>query len=424
MLPASDFFDPSLPEHIHPFQHKYVSYDIKKYQLPSNKSILTAEDLDELLIHSVGQGSTSIFFKTDDYVRAKFFGKEYWVSHKPINHTEMSLLATKIYNSDAVLSRLMKGEAIDCAYVINRNNLSIRFRVNISMVASSGSEGMIISMRKIEPMPPALDYTEIPDEMIRQFYYPYGLILVVGATGQGKSHLMCGFLRHQAEDRNISKRIITLESPIEAEFKLVPQFQTTILQFEIPKHIVGGFPAGIRNAMRQEPNDIFVGEIRDQDTVAGAMAGMQAGHLVYGTLHANNVAAVFKRLSGWYEGAAAHNVLYEVVNNSRMIISQRLFPSLDGKRIAVREYLIFNEEIVDEIISEGIENVTSTVSRLVFEKGVHFAVHARQRMLEGKVDEKVVQALSPTPDVEWDRLDNRIRELKAAGNKMFQNNQL
>lgn len=407
------------------FTRKFVSYDYAKHIVDIDSMLYQAEDMDTMLMAAVKLGASDFFFKTGTQAWARIYGRRFVLSERPLNATEVESFIVRLYdNSQTAMAALADGKPIDKSYALYRENFEARFRVNIATASARNSRAYSVTMRNVPLRPRPLDLSEIGQDLIDCFRYPYGGIFFCGATGTGKSQQLSGFIDHMARDKLVSKKIVMLEAPIEIPFDSTPQFQTTIDQFEIGISGIASFADGIRNAMRQAPNDIMVGEVRDMETMDAALNGMMSGHLVYTTLHANNVAAFFKRISGLgYEGAAQIAMITELINYSRLIYSQRLIPTVDGKITPVREYLIFNEEIVNTLLKEP-ERVSEVTERLVWERGVHFAVHARQRVLEGKIDPKWIQLLSGGRNFSHMELDNRIRQLKAIGLPAFQNNNL
>ena len=411
--------------HFDGFIRQFISYDINKFVLPIDRTVFLSDDLDDFLQTAIKNEASDIFVKTGTPIWARIYGRKYNLSERPLTRPEVESFIERLYdNSSTAIAALSAGKPIDKSYTLSRQDMRARFRVNISTGYSQGGRGYSITMRNTPLRPRPLDLSEIGEDLLGCFRYPYGGIFFCGATGTGKSQTLSGFIDYLARDPETSKKIITLEKPVEIPFDSTPQFQTIIDQFEIGTGGVTSFAQGIENAMRQAPNDIFVGEVRDMESMEAALHGMMSGHLIYTTLHANNVSAFFKRITGLgYEGIAQRSIILELINYTRLIYSQRLIPTLDGKLCVVREYLVFNEEITDRLLKDP-DRVSETTAELVWTHGVHFAVHARQRVLEGKIASKYVPILSSGRTFTDEELDNRIRQLKAAGNPAFQNNNL
>lgn len=405
-------------------QKERLSYDIKKFVVPMNTNHFGGEVLDDFLMVAIEQKASDVYFKTNGLIYMSVHGRNYDLSSRPLSPAEMESCITRLYgNSDAGLNVLASGEAVDISYTLRRDNVQRVFRVNITRLYTRNTPIYSCVMRLLPTKPQSLNYNEVGRDMLDTIRYPSGFILICGATGSGKSTLLDGFCLDLIYDKAVSKNIILLGSPLETMFDKIPQLQTKVNQIEVGLGGIESFRAAMRNAMRQAPTDIIVGEIRDQETMNAATQGMVSGHLMYGTLHADTVALMLKRIAGFYTGIEQRTVLTDVITSTRLAVAQRLVDTLDGKRCALREYLVFNHEIVEEL-TNNLENAHEKLAEFVFKYGVHFAVHARQRVLEGSIAPHWIKKVSAGYDFPLDMLDNRIRELKAAGNPAFQNNDL
>ena len=173
-----------------------------------------------------------------------------------------------------------------------------------------------------------------------------GLMLVVGSTGSGKSTTIASMLDHRNEHR--TGHILTLEDPIEFLFR---NKKSIVNQREIgtDSKTLG---IALKNALRQAPDCILIGEIRDKDTMSAALAYAQSGHLVVATLHANNSYQALTRIINFYPIETRQSLLPDLAATLRAIVSQRLIPTVDGGRRAAVEVLL-NTRYVAELIEQG-----------------------------------------------------------------------
>lgn len=405
-------------------QKERLSYDIKKYVLSLNTNFFGGETLDDFLMEAIKQGASDVYFKTGGLMYMSLHGRNYDLSSRPFSVSEMESCITRLYgNSEAGLNVLANGKEVDISYTLRRDNMQRIFRVNITRLYTRNTPIFSCVMRLLPTQPRPLNYNEVGRDMLETIKYPSGFILICGATGSGKSTLLDGFCLDLIYDKTVSKNIIMLGAPLETMFDTIPQLQTKVNQIEVGLGGVESFQSAIRNAMRQAPTDIIVGEIRDKETMNAASQGMVSGHLMYGTLHADTVALMLKRIAGFYSGIEQRTVLTDVIASTRLAVAQRLVDTLDGKRCALREYLVFNNEIVEQLLDD-LERAHEKLAELVFTHGVHFAVHARQRVLEGSIAPHWIKKVSSGHDFPMEMLDKRIKELKEAGNPAFQNNNL
>ncbi|MFZ6748070.1 PilT/PilU family type 4a pilus ATPase [Undibacterium sp. Ren11W] len=193
---------------------------------------------------------------------------------------------------------------------------------------------------------PALDTLNLPPVLTELIMEKRGLILLVGATGSGKSTTIASMLDYRNEVR--SGHILTLEDPIEYLFK---SKKSIVNQREIGTDS-DSLKTALRNSLRQAPDCILIGEIRDLDTMLAAIAYAQSGHLVLATLHANNSYQALNRIISFFPMENRGALLLDLSSSIRAIISQRLVRSTDGGRCAAVEIML-NTRYVAELIEQG-----------------------------------------------------------------------
>lgn len=217
--------------------------------------------------------------------------------------------------------------SVDCSVVKS----GMRFRVNI--VRAQGE--LAASLRPLPENPPLPKEIGFGETLIKTIAgYPSGLIIVSGPTGSGKTTSVASFIRTVNETQMV--KIVTIEDPIEYEFRNI---KAEIVQREIGTDC-RSFAVGTRDAMRQSPNILFVGEIRDGETAKAALYAAETGHLVFGTLHAERVPEISSRLLNLLpreDKAHGRSVLAKV---AKAFVSQRLLRLRDGGRVAAREILL------------------------------------------------------------------------------------
>ncbi len=216
------------------------------------------------------------------------------------------------------------------------------FRVNI--FRQRGSTSIVI--RFILGNIPALDQLGLPNILGELIMEKRGLILIVGATGSGKSTTIASMLDHRNANR--SGHILTVEDPIEFLFK---HKKSIVNQREIGMD-TQDWQAALKNAMRQAPDCILIGEIRDKETMQAAIAYSQTGHLCLATLHANNSYHALNRIISFFPAENRPALFLDLSVALRAIISQRLVKKPDGKRIPTTEIML-NTRHISELIERG-----------------------------------------------------------------------
>jgi twitching motility protein PilT len=204
-----------------------------------------------------------------------------------------------------------------------------RYRANFSKQKGTQS----FSFRIVPQHRQKLDELNLPSTLTHLIKEPRGLILVTGPTGQGKSTTLRALI--QEINETSAMRIVTIEDPIEYIFE---DYQSQFEQREVGID-TDSFASGIRNAMRQDPNVIFVGEIRDRDSIYAAMQAAETGHLILTTLHADSVAQAIARIREFYPTYEQDNISHLLARNLNAIICQRLIPGTEGKRIPALEIM-------------------------------------------------------------------------------------
>jgi twitching motility protein PilU len=201
-------------------------------------------------------------------------------------------------------------------------------------------------LRYIPSNIPKLEELHLPAVLLDLIKQKRGLILVVGATGSGKSTTIAAMLDHRNE--TMTGHILTLEDPIEFLYK---NKKSIINQREIGVD-ANSLQIALKNALRQAPDCILIGEIRDKDTMTAALGYAQSGHLVVATLHANNSYRALNRIIGFYPLETRGAMLQDLASSVLAVVSQRLVPATNGKRVPAVEVLL-NTQHIAELIEEG-----------------------------------------------------------------------
>ncbi len=204
--------------------------------------------------------------------------------------------------------------------VKDERGVSRRFRCNVF----KHLEGVATAWRPIWDSVPNFKALMLPQEIIELAELPYGLVLITGPTGSGKSTTLSALIEHI--NQNAQKHIITLEDPIEYRFR---DKESVIHQREIGVH-TDSFSKGLRAALREAPDVILVGEMRDLDTISAALTAAETGHLVLSTLHSGHSAQAIDRIIDVFPENQQQQVRVQLADVLRAIVTQRLLPTVDG----------------------------------------------------------------------------------------------
>jgi defect-in-organelle-trafficking protein DotB len=337
-------------------------------------------------------GASDITFQTNEPIFAEINGRLHRLTKRRISNAEVSELLNAIYGPNGT-TQILSGHDVDTHYEFRPNRSSrFRFRVNGTGCQVEGHSGLQLTLRTIPTYPPDLSSMGLPQAILDAIAPEDGVVYVTGATGSGKSTLLASIIKEIVQHPDSHRKVLTYEAPIEFVYDMIDKPTAIVSQSEIPRHLPS-FAAGVRNALRRKPRLILVGESRDMETMAAVLEAAMTGHPVYTTLHSNGVAEVVRRLVGTFPSDERGGRAIDILETIRLVIWQKLVPTVDGKRVALREYLVFSEEVRDELLATNLDNITSTVRRLVSEKGQSMLVEAKQKFEAGIISERQYKVL-------------------------------
>jgi len=286
--------------------------------------------------------------------------------------------------SEEQKARFLKDKEFDFAKEI----LEHRFRINLHF--QEGGVGLTARIIPKEvPTPEILGLTET---IYKLTHLKDGLILVVGTSGSGKSSTLAAMINIINKERK--NHIVTIEDPIEFIFR---ENQSVIEQRELGTD-THSFANALKSALRQDPNVIMVGEMRDQETISAALTAAETGHLVLSTLHTSNTPETIQRIVDFFKEEKHNQVLNQLASNLRAVIAQELLPSVNGGRVAAREILINNTAIANLIRQNSMEQIMTSIQTGAQEGMITMNKSIDNLLAEGKIDPKTA--------------DNRKRDLE------------
>ncbi len=356
---------------------------------PNEPSYFTPDQLDRLLMHCYDHGASDISIQSGETVFAEIEGKQVKMSRRELTLQEVSDLINFIYGSNAT-AMVFSGSDIDTNYRVKFQKDKIyRYRVNITACNYQGYQGIQVTLRTISSEPPDLAKMNLEPDLYKSLSLPQGILVVSGATGSGKSTLLASMISHliQREDANL--KVLTYESPIEYVYETVKKPSAIVAQTEIPRYLPS-FAAGVRNALRRKPGLILVGEARDQETIEAVIDAALTGHPVYTTVHANGVPDTMRRMVSIFPFAERDSRLFDLIESVKVIIWQALVPGVNGKRVALREFLVFTDEVRDKLLKVRPENLVGSLRELVKTYGQSILQDAQNKHAAGLIDDRVL----------------------------------
>lgn len=275
--------------------------------------------------------------------------------------------------SDEELGNLVRNGSVDAAIQVP----GMRFRLN----AFNHEGGLAASFRRIPSSPPVFNDLNLPSVVKRFANLPRGLVVICGPTGSGKSTTLASLIHHINSTRR--SHIITIEEPVEF---VHTSAVSLVAQREVGRH-VNTFSDALRDALREDPDVILVGEMRDAETIELALRAAETGHLVFSTLHTIGAAGSISRIIDAFDPAVRHTIRVQLSLSLMGVVSQVLIPAKDGKsRVPGCEVLIVTDAVRNLIRENKIEQVPNLIQSGGDSGMISFSNHVSQLVKEGKID--------------------------------------
>ncbi|WLP94866.1 PilT/PilU family type 4a pilus ATPase [Psychrobacter sp. M13] len=297
-------------------------------------------DFDKLLQLMIKKNGSDLFITADVAPSMKMNGVIHPVGKTPLTIKQVDTLVKGVMTP---AQRKEFSETNECQFAITDSAELARFRV--SAFVQRDMPGMVL--RKIENKIPTVDELQLPPLLKELAMKNRGIILLVGATGTGKSTTLAAMVGHR--NQNSHGHIITIEDPIE----FIHQHQGCIItQREVGIDTLS-FESGLKNTLRQAPNVILIGEIRNREVMNYAIQYAETGHLVFATLHANNANQAIDRIIHFFEADRHSQLFMDLSLNLQAIIAQQLIPTPDGKGRRAAIEILLNSQLISDYIRKG-----------------------------------------------------------------------
>ena len=275
---------------------------------------------------------------------------------------------------------------VDYAHIVG--NDECRFRV--SLFRQRGKTSLVA--RRVNTSIPSFEQLGLPPSIEKLCNYPEGLVILAGVTGSGKSTTIASMIDYIAGREPL--HILTVEDPVEFTFT---DRKAYINQREIGIDVMDWHKA-LKDAVRQDPDVILVGELRDVETFEAAVHAAETGHLVYGTIHASSSATTINRILDLFPPTKHSAIRKALANNLKAVVAQKLLKGLKKGRVPTNEIMIVNP-IVKKLISEGEDLKLPDAIRIGYLEGmVDFTENLRQLVERGDVDKATALEFAPDPE--------------------------
>lgn len=335
---------------------------------------MAAIDITPVLKFMMDRGGSDLFFSTGTSIHIEVEGETMPINAQLMLPGMIKEIAYSIMSAEQIQEF---ESTLECNFAMGKKDIG-RFCVNV--FRQRGEVGMVI--RHIKTEIPSLDSLGLPPVLKELISRKRGLVLVVGSTGSGKSTTLASMIDYR--NTTSTGHILTLEDPIEF---IHTHKKSVVDQREIGIDTLS-FENGLKNAMRQAPDVILIGEVRDMEGMKNALAYAETGHLCLATLHANNANQALERIISFFPEDGRNGLLLGMSMNLVTIISQRLIPGVRNKRVAATEVMI-NTPYISELIQKQKVGEIKEIMAENTDIGMHtFDQSLFKLYSNGKIDEE------------------------------------
>lgn len=359
------------------------------YLFQEEPTRLTKEIINTVLVWAARNNVSDVFFCSGNPIKCHIDGKLTNLTRRVLDASELKDLLDAFKTT--YVPRMMQSEDV---HFRHDHQVSRTERYSYRCAASAcqdpqGGMGIELVTRFIPWETPTLEKLKVEHAIINAAFPNDGLILITGPTGSGKSTLLAALLREAGERRG--KRVMTYEQPVEFNLVAIENPNGMFIQKEVGQggHILS-FPHGIANALRCKPDYILIGEAREKETIEGVIRAAETGHTVFSTVHTKGVVGTITRMADEFPPEVRWSIIIKLIDSMRLIVHQRLVTAKTGGRIAIREYLVFDEEMREEIIASGEAGYLRALKAALKSKGRPLLADVQEKFDQGLIHERVL----------------------------------
>ncbi|MBI2416184.1 MAG: type IV pilus twitching motility protein PilT [Candidatus Kerfeldbacteria bacterium] len=342
-------------------------------------SFITSDQIDQILALAASHGASDVHLLVGHQPLFRIDGALLEVTDQPIVTPEIMEGLVFSMLTPQQKDKFLQERELDLAYQVKRG---ARFRVNIHW--EKGNIGLVARVVKVEA--PTMEELRMPEVVYELTRLHQGLILVTGPTGCGKSTSLAAMV--ELINRERKEHIVTLEDPIEYMFT---SKKSIIRQRELYRDFLS-FATALKHVVRQDPNIIMVGEMRDLETIAAAITVAETGHLVLATLHTLGAAQTIDRIIDVFPPHQQDQIRLQLSMELRAVISQQLLPKVNGGRVAAREIMMSTPAIGNLIRENKLAQIRTVIQTSAEEKMVTLDQDLKQLYQAGLIERTVAES--------------------------------
>ncbi|WP_162902241.1 type IV pilus twitching motility protein PilT [Facilibium subflavum] len=344
----------------------------------------------ELLHYGCKNGISDLCLQSHKPLYIKKQGQLHTVAERALTQHEMKAICQHLYGANVEAELARKGE-LDFRF---QSDIATHVvRVNITSAFGSYLDGLQISIRLNQSKPLSLADLAVKAPLCEYMKQGRGLYLISGPTGGGKTTLQAAMIQDRCKESVHGLKVLTYEAPIEYSFDGLSLNNSLICQSEIPKNLPT-YAAAVRNALRRNPDLIMIGETRDRETLTSVLEAAYTGHDVITTIHASGVVDVFRRALNYYQQSERDLVYSDMVQALQLIVWQNLVIGVDGKLIALREYLHFDDQMKQKLLTLSYRDGCGYLQKMIKEKGCDLYTQALEAYRNNSIAKATLESLA------------------------------
>lgn len=356
---------------------------------------LTPDNFQRFLAYAGHNNVSDVMFQSGGKIWVDRYGRQLPMTDFQLDSFELESVIDQVFNPD-VKTLLKKGRIVNRPLQLTGDaqqsrgldrGESMRFRANFTQATIGKVEaGISLTMRVLNSKIPDLADMHLPDDLVRSLLPAAGLGFVCGETGSGKSTLLASVYQHSGEN-NRDRKIITVESPVEYILGGPKWIAPEAGQSQVGRD-VESFAAFIEeSALRRSPKIIGIGELLERQAFDASLVAGKSGHFCLGTMHVKTCGDSIQRSLLMYPAEMRESVAFDVLNILSYIIVQRLLKTTDGKRQAVREYVVFDYQLRRKLLEQPYTQWGRFIDDLLMQQQSTIVHHAWNLYREERIDE-------------------------------------
>lgn len=366
------------------------------------------------------ESASDIFLQSRSRMMARIDGRIVRISKNTVSEDSV-IKILELMTSNSRYASVMQGNPQSFAHRIVCSDGVKRFRVQAKSVQTKMTvQSPAMVLRPIPLLPPNLYEMNLPKALLEGLMPPDGLILISGPTGSGKTTLLASIMMEwlrNSEGKNVS----TLEDPLEFNLHNLPPEENTGYYSPTEKGAnFTTFAEGMKSLLRENPDVIMCGELRDNETIMLAGEASQTGHSVYATVHTNSAAGTFARMALQLKGSESNSFLAANIDSARVFVHQRLVNGIGGGRVPIIEWVVFKRmdriKMLAAFRDGGVGLLTQVVQDIVEETGQPLAKSAKEACDDGKITLENYQSIARNHGLEIDAAQKEARRQDGGNN--------